>query len=336
MALLILLLLLFGVRCARPGESDNTLPVQRPQPHTTNPWEEEENEIVGDKEERADHANRRASALLLKSASPTPSTSNTGSLRSLQRDTERSTKVLRYWEILQRWGANECLWATKAPRGTRADTYGKGNTTLKGCIELLLILNSMHNSATDRRWSRSQSKTPPARKPAVLTTLSSSLGVSRQLSTTLLSNTPKAAGQSSKKISEGATNQEPVAEVLAYLHVQISPISCNVVGSILHVLEKTLTQQLQATGGRGWVWGDTTSYTANWCKQVRDAWLASSYCMDFKNFVASNKIHPLKKNTCQDFLIIPSLCAAALETERRCFSNVILASKVEQFLWSFL
>ena len=30
----------------------------------------------------------------------------------------------------------------------------------------------------------------------------------------------------------------PVAEVLAYLHVQISPISCNVVGSILHMLGK--------------------------------------------------------------------------------------------------
>ena len=29
---------------------------------------------------------------------------------------------------------------------------------------------------------------------------------------------------------------QPVAEVLAYLHVQISPISCNVVGSILLVL----------------------------------------------------------------------------------------------------
>ena len=32
---LLLLLLLFGVRCARPGESENT--VQRPQPHTANP-----------------------------------------------------------------------------------------------------------------------------------------------------------------------------------------------------------------------------------------------------------------------------------------------------------
>ena len=33
-------------------------------------------------------------------------------------------------------------------------------------------------------------------------------------------------------------NNQPVAEVLAYLLVQIAPISCNVVGSILHVLGK--------------------------------------------------------------------------------------------------
>ena len=37
------------------------------------------------------------------------------------------------------------------------------------------ILNSMHNSATDRRWGRLHSKTTPARKPAHLITLSSSL-----------------------------------------------------------------------------------------------------------------------------------------------------------------
>ena len=64
-----LLLLLFGVRCARPGESENTLSVQRPQPHTTNPFkEEEEDKIVGDTKERSDHANRKALALLLKRA----------------------------------------------------------------------------------------------------------------------------------------------------------------------------------------------------------------------------------------------------------------------------
>ena len=60
-------------------------------------------------------------------------------------------------------------------RVTRAGTHGKGNAPHKGCIRLLLILNSMHNSATDRRWARLHSKTPPARKPARLTTLSSSL-----------------------------------------------------------------------------------------------------------------------------------------------------------------
>ena len=140
----------FGVRCARPGESEDTLSVQRPQPHTTNPWKEEKDKSVGDKKERADHANRKALALLLKPASPTPS--NTGSLRSFQKDTERGTKLLRHWEVLQEGGANECLWATKAPRVTRAGIYGKRNAPLRGCIWLLLISNSMHNSATDRRW----------------------------------------------------------------------------------------------------------------------------------------------------------------------------------------
>ena len=71
----LLLLLLFGVRCARLEESENTLSVQRPQPHTTNPWKEED-KIVGDKKERADHANRKALALLKNPASPTPSQPN--------------------------------------------------------------------------------------------------------------------------------------------------------------------------------------------------------------------------------------------------------------------
>ena len=70
------------------------LSVQRPQPHTTNPWKEEADKSVGYKKEIAYHADRKALALLLKPASPTPS--NTGSLRSFQRDTERGTKVLRY------------------------------------------------------------------------------------------------------------------------------------------------------------------------------------------------------------------------------------------------
>ena len=78
-----------------PRESENTPSIQKPQPHTTNRWkEEEEDKIVGDTKERADRANSKALALLLKPVSPTPS--NTGSLRLFQRDTERGTKVLRY------------------------------------------------------------------------------------------------------------------------------------------------------------------------------------------------------------------------------------------------
>ena len=38
-----------------------------------------------------------------------------------------------------------------------------------------MILYSIHNTATDRRWERSQLSTPPAKKQAPLTTRSSSL-----------------------------------------------------------------------------------------------------------------------------------------------------------------
>ena len=37
-------------------------------------------------------------------------------------------------------------------------------------------------------------------------------------------------------------------------------------GRSSHCLDKTLTHQLQATGGRRW--GDTTLCTGNWCKKV--------------------------------------------------------------------
>ena len=60
-------------------------------------------------------------------------------------------------------------------RHKHAPFQHKGNAPLRGCIGLLLILNSMHNSATDRRWARLQSKTVPARKLALLTTLSGNL-----------------------------------------------------------------------------------------------------------------------------------------------------------------
>ena len=61
------LFLYIGVRCVGLGESENTLSVQIPQPHTTNPWKEEKDKTVGDKKERADDANRKALALLRQS-----------------------------------------------------------------------------------------------------------------------------------------------------------------------------------------------------------------------------------------------------------------------------
>ena len=136
--LLLLFLLLIGVCCVRLEESENTLSVQKPEPHTINPRKEEKDKTAGVKKERADHDNRKSFALLLKPASPTPS--ETGSLRSFQRDTERGTKLLQYWEVLQQGGVNECLWAIKAPRVTRANTYGKGNAPLKWCIGFTLNL----------------------------------------------------------------------------------------------------------------------------------------------------------------------------------------------------
>ena len=84
----------YYLESAVQGRERVRLSVQRPQPHTTNPWKEEKDKTVGYKKERTDHANMKALALNLKPASPTPS--NTGSLRSFQRGTEGSTKLLRY------------------------------------------------------------------------------------------------------------------------------------------------------------------------------------------------------------------------------------------------
>ena len=78
-AILVIIIIIIILESAVQGwERVRTLSVQRPQPHSTNPWKEEKDKTVGDKKERADHANRKALALLLKPTSSTPS--NTGSL----------------------------------------------------------------------------------------------------------------------------------------------------------------------------------------------------------------------------------------------------------------
>ena len=53
---------------------------------------------------------------------------------------------------------------------------------------------------------------------------------------------------------------QPVAEVLGYLHVQISPISCNVVGSILHVLGKNTDTAIV-----GYRWTGVGGHHAMYC-----------------------------------------------------------------------
>ena len=82
----------FGVRCARLGESEDTISPKTPTPHNQ-PMEGRKDKTVGGKKERADHANGKALALLLKPASPTPS--NTGSLRSFQREGHKVSAILR-------------------------------------------------------------------------------------------------------------------------------------------------------------------------------------------------------------------------------------------------
>ena len=177
-------------------------------------------------------------------ASPTPS--NTGSLRSFQRDTERAQ---RFCDTEKSYNEEARTSAYQQSKNQSTTSNGEGNAPLKGCIGLLLILNSMHNSASDRRWARFHSKTLPARKPALLTTLSISLRC------------------------------ESAAE--HYTAEQYS---------------KTGRTKLQKD-----------------LRRIDRSW-----------------------NTCQDFLTISSLWAAALETERRCFSKVTLASKVTPNINRFL
>ena len=102
--------------------------------------------------------------------------------------------------------------------------------------------------------------------------------------------------------------------MIAYLHVQISPISCNVVGSILHVLGKnTDTAIVDWHSNCG---GTPRPVLLTGAKKGGGAWLASSYCMGFQNFVVSNKIH-LKK-------IVRVRCSARERLTELCEFNIFI------------
>ena len=107
---------------------------------------------------------------------------------------------------------------------TRAGTYGKGNEPLKGCIGLLLILNSMNNSATDRRWARLQSKTPPARKPALLTIPSRSL---RCESAAQHHSAEQYSKTRQDKAPKRSQKERPIIKYLLWLSHDTRPLSCS-------------------------------------------------------------------------------------------------------------
>ena len=85
------------------------------------------------------------------------------------------------------------------------------------------------------------------------------------------------------------------AEVLAYLHVQVSPISCRVVGSILALLGKNKDTA---------VVGDRTPrpvLLTGAKSSPLGCLITFQLPMGFQNFVVINKIHPLKKIACAPF-----------------------------------
>ena len=117
--LLLLLLLLKEVGSARLRESDihSISPKTPPPQYQLLDRKKRKGKRVEDySRDRAVYANKKALALLLKPASPTPS--NTGSARSFKNYTKRGIKVMRCCEVLQRGRAYAYRCATRAPRVT--------------------------------------------------------------------------------------------------------------------------------------------------------------------------------------------------------------------------
>ena len=106
----IVLLLLFGVRCARPEVSENTLSVQRPQPHTTNPWKEKKEKTVGDKKRKSRSCQQESIGSALETCqSHTIKHRVTKIVPKRHRDGHKASAILR---SSTRGGANECIWGT--------------------------------------------------------------------------------------------------------------------------------------------------------------------------------------------------------------------------------
>ena len=87
----------------------------------------------------------------------------------------------KYWEgnkspvVLRGSAAGRGISIPMCDQSTACNPDWHIRAPQSGCIGLHLILYSIHNIATDRRWEWLQLSTPPAKKQAQLTTRSSSL-----------------------------------------------------------------------------------------------------------------------------------------------------------------
>ena len=135
-----------------------TLSVSRPQPHNTN-LSKEKRERENSRRQKEIEQLRQIKKHWHCSIVNPPFHAMAGSARSFHRDPEKGIKVLRYSEVLQ-WGALECRCSTREPSVTLTDTYGTGIAPQRGCIGSHLILCSIHNTNTDRRWAMHTQTTP--------------------------------------------------------------------------------------------------------------------------------------------------------------------------------
>ena len=138
---------------ARLGESENTINPKAATnlPPTTNRWKEDKENIVEGKN-RVQIRNKKALALLLKPVSVTPS--NTGSLRTFHRNTGRSTRSCGAEKFCNEEAKTSTDESNQSTTSNSRFTYSKGNAPLRSCIGLLLILNTIQNTATDYRLAR--------------------------------------------------------------------------------------------------------------------------------------------------------------------------------------
>ena len=97
----------------------------------TNPWKEEEDKIVRDKKERADHANRKALALFLKPPIPHLKHGVTKIVPKIHREGHKGSAILR--SPTTRKGERVPM-SNQSTTSSTHGTYGKGNAPRKDAL----------------------------------------------------------------------------------------------------------------------------------------------------------------------------------------------------------